>query len=93
MNIFETIEMAFKKENIVVDGRAVWKSIEKEVLENIDGEGKFEIQEEDMFQNGKKVTEIVYTISKKIIKNEEDNYSTEIKLLKIAINNEIVFEI
>ena len=93
MNIFETIETAFKKENIIVDGRAVWNSIEKEVIENIDEEREFEIQEEDMFQNGKKITGIVYTISKKIIKNEEDDYSTEIKLLKIAINNKIVFEI
>ena len=93
MNIFEIIEIAFKKENIIVDGKAVWNNIEREVLENIDGEGKFEIQEEDIFQNGKKVTGIVYTISKKIIKNEEDDYSTEIKLLKITINNKIVFEI
>ena len=93
MNKFEIIETAFKKENIIVDGKAVLNSIEKEILENIDGEGEFEIQEEDIFHNGKKVTGIVYTISKKIIKNEEDDYSTEIKLLKIAINNKIVFEI
>ena len=93
MNKFKAIETAFKKENIIVDGKAVLNSIEKEILENIDGEGEFEIQEEDIFQNGKKVTGIVYTISKKIIKNGEDDYSTEIKLLKIAINNKIVFEI
>ena len=93
MNIFKAIETAFKKENIIVDGKAVLNSIEKEILENIDGEGEFEIQEEDIFQNGKKVTGIVYTISKKIIKNGEDDYSTEIKLLKITINNKIVFEI
>ena len=93
MNKFKAIETAFKKENIVVDGKAIWNNIEREVLENIDGEGEFEIQEEDIFQNGKKVTGIVYTISKKVIKNGEDDYSTEIKLLKIAINNKIVFEI
>ena len=98
MNIYEPIEIAlieiaFKKENIVVDGRAIWKSIEKEILENIDGDGEFEIQEEDIFQDGKKVTGIVYTISKKVIKNGEDDYSTEIKLLKITINNKILFEI
>ena len=93
MNKFKAIETAFKTENIIVDGKAVLNSIEKEILENIDGEGEFEIQEEDIFQNGKKVTGIVYTISKKIIENEEDDYSTEIKLLKIAINNKIVFEI
>ena len=93
MNKFKAIETAFKKENIIVDGKVVLNSIEKEILENIDGEGEFEIQEEDIFQNGKKITGIVYTISKKIIKNEEDDYSTEIKLLKIAINNKIVFEI
>ena len=93
MNKFKAIETAFKKENIIVDGKAIWNNIEREVLENIDGEGEFEIQEEDIFQNGKKVTGIVYTISKKIIKNGEDDYSTEIKLLKITINNKIVFEI
>ena len=93
MNKFKAIETAFKKENIIVDGKAVLNSIEKEILENIDGEGEFEIQEEDMFQNGKKITGIVYTISKKIIENGEDDYSTEIKLLKITINNKIVFEI
>ena len=93
MNKFKAIETAFKKENIIVDGKAIWNNIEREVLENIDGEGEFEIQEEDIFQNGKKVTGIVYTISKKVIKNGEDDYSTEIKLLKITINNKIVFEI
>ena len=93
MNKFKAIETAFKKENIIVDGKAVLNSIEKEILENIDGEGEFEIQEEDIFQNGKKITGIVYTISKKIVKNGEDDYSTEIKLLKITINNKILFEI
>ena len=93
MNKFKAIETAFKKENIIVDGKAIWNNIEREVLENIDGEGEFEIQEEDIFQNGKKVTGIVYTISKKVIKNGEDDYSTEIKLLKITINNKILFEI
>ena len=93
MNKFKAIETAFKKENIIVDGKAILNSIEKEILENIDGEGDFEIQEEDIFQNGKKVTGIVYTISKKVIKNGEDDYSTEIKLLKITINNKILFEI
>ena len=86
MNRFEVIEKAFEKKGFIIDGKAVWNSIEREALENIDGEGEFEIQEEDMFQDGKKVTGITYTISKRIIKNGEDDYSTEIKLLKIAIN-------
>ena len=38
MNKFKAIEIAFKKENIIVDGKAVLNSIEKEALENIDGE-------------------------------------------------------
>ena len=93
MNRFEVIEKAFEKAGFTVDGKAIWNSIEREALENIDGEGEFEMQEEDMFQDGKKVTGITYTISKKIIKNGEDDYYTEVRLLEIVINGEKVFKI
>jgi hypothetical protein len=91
MNKFEIVEEAFRKVDGYISGKAVWNWIETEICEQgHDGECILY----DKLRIGNNYSNVTYEIEvKRDYDKEEDLDNTDIKLISIRVEGDLIFSI